>query len=168
MTRNAFNFVIDAASFLVVLGLIGTGLINRFVLPPRSGGMSVWGLTRHDWGDVHFWLAVVAGGLLLVHLALHWQWVCVTACRLLPYRGTNPAAGHPVGRSLVGVALIAVVIGAFWLFLGLARSVVKEDERERGGRRHGTTSSLIERSEEPKIRSRIRRNPGTGWVSIAG
>ena len=62
MRRNTINFLVDAASALVVIGLVATGLLTRFVLPPGSGSWRLlWGMGRHDWGDVHFWLAVVGG-----------------------------------------------------------------------------------------------------------
>ena len=82
MKRNTLNFVIDAASALVMAGMIATGLVIRFVLPPGSGSRKeVWGLGRHDWGDVHFWLAAAVGAVIVLHVALHWQWVCVTTLR---------------------------------------------------------------------------------------
>ena len=37
MKRNTLNFVIDAASALTMAGMIATGLVIRFVLPPGSG-----------------------------------------------------------------------------------------------------------------------------------
>ena len=62
MKRNTLNFVIDATSALVMVGMIATGLLLRFVLPPGSGSrrmLWIWG--RHDWGDLRFRLAVGVG-----------------------------------------------------------------------------------------------------------
>lgn len=35
----------------------------------------LWELGRHDWGAVHFWLAVGFIVLMVVHLVLHWTWI---------------------------------------------------------------------------------------------
>ncbi|MBW7904627.1 MAG: DUF4405 domain-containing protein [Phycisphaerae bacterium] len=59
MARNTLNSIIDAATFAVMLTMIATRLLIRFVLPPGSGERrSLWDYTGNDWGDVHFWLAV--------------------------------------------------------------------------------------------------------------
>ena len=76
---------------LLFLSLIFTGSIMRWVLPPGSGGggsggehlgrgfrggrgavQTLWTLTRHQWGDVHFWIAAALVAFILLHLALHW------------------------------------------------------------------------------------------------
>ncbi len=80
--KTTLNFTIDFLAFLLMLSMIGTGVIIRYVLPPGSGGrgggygLTLWGMDRHDWGGVHFWLAVFLLGLLVLHVALHWSWVC--------------------------------------------------------------------------------------------
>jgi hypothetical protein len=81
-SRTLLNFVIDSLGLLLMLSMLCTGVIIRFVLPPGSSGrnggrgFSLWGMERHAWGDLHFWLAVSLVGLLLLHVALHWSWVC--------------------------------------------------------------------------------------------
>ena len=71
MRRNTLNFIVDLVSLLVMLGMIATGVVMRFLLPPGTGGRhgdgpvkSLCGLGRHDWGDVHFWLGVAIGVLM--------------------------------------------------------------------------------------------------------
>jgi hypothetical protein len=74
---NKFSLVklSDLLSFIGLLGLISTGLFLRFVLPPRSGLASVWGLTRHEWGEVHFYVAVVFLALISSHFFLHLSFI---------------------------------------------------------------------------------------------
>lgn len=62
----------------------GTGLLLAFRLPPGSRGgrgLSALGWTRHDWGDLHFWVSFAFLTLLLIHLALHWRWFWQIASR---------------------------------------------------------------------------------------
>ncbi len=79
------NILIDSMAFVSGLMLLATGAILRFVLPPGSGGLgqgrrsreavTLWGWNRHEWGDIHFWIAVVLLVILLIHLVLHWRWI---------------------------------------------------------------------------------------------
>ena len=87
MKRSDLNFSVDLMSFMVLSGLAFTGAIMKYVLPPGTGGR--WRLTygggehiktflamgRHDWGDIHFWLAVSFVVLMLIHIVLHFGWV---------------------------------------------------------------------------------------------
>lgn len=66
----------------------------KWVLPPGSGGghgygfrggrglgpggaqvRRLFGLDRHDWGNIHFILALLFVFLILVHIVLHWTWI---------------------------------------------------------------------------------------------
>ncbi len=89
MKRSTLNFVIDLLGFVVLLGLACTGFIIRYILPPGTGGRGqalhggqggghieqLWSMTRHEWGDIHFYLAVLFVILMTVHVILHWNWV---------------------------------------------------------------------------------------------
>lgn len=41
---------------------------------PRSGRipMLLW-LTKHQWGDVHFWISLTASGITVCHVAIDWK-----------------------------------------------------------------------------------------------
>jgi len=134
MKCNTLNFLVDAVSGLVVSGLIATGLLVRFVLPPGSGSRRLlWGLWRHDWGGIHFWLAFAGGVLLLVHVALHWQWVCATVlrlCRLSP--ATEQATQSRWRRNVAGVALVLALVGLFSAFVWAARRGVQDNDAVAG------------------------------------
>jgi len=97
MTRNTYNKILNAMLFLNLLAMIFTGVIIKWVLPPGTGGLhrhetagegwgrlmkevfdpppEVWGLRRHDWGQVHFYLAAAFITLLVLHLVLNWTWI---------------------------------------------------------------------------------------------
>ena len=125
MKRKTLNYVIDLTTAAVMLGLLLTGLLVRFVLPPGSGsGRSLWGLGRHAWGDVHFWLAAAMGAVVLVHLALHWQWVCVTTARFFA-RGGWPTDLRPMVRNLAGAILVVTLSVALGGFVLVARGQVR-------------------------------------------
>ena len=56
----------------------------KYILPPGTGArhhgidehtrfLLGWG--RHDWGDLHFILAVIFVILMVIHIILHWKWI---------------------------------------------------------------------------------------------
>jgi hypothetical protein len=72
--RPSINAALDAIAFVafVFLTATATGVLTRYVLPPGSGWhTTVWGLSRHAWGENHFWISVVFLGTLTLHLVLH-------------------------------------------------------------------------------------------------
>jgi hypothetical protein len=89
MKRSTVNFVIDFISFVLLTMLIVTGWIIRFTLPPGTGGRgrllhdgagreqirTLFSMSRHQWGDIHFYLAVAFIVSMIVHLFLHWAWI---------------------------------------------------------------------------------------------
>lgn len=118
MTRTALNFIIDVLTLILILSLAATGLLLRYVLPPGSrggSGLSLWGWTRHDWGDIHFWIAAALAVLLVLHVALHWNWVCATLERWM--RGDRaPAPVSSIRRNAAGAAFfafVAVIVSGF-------------------------------------------------------
>lgn len=83
MSKNKLNLVIDVLAYLVMVALASTGLTLAYGLPPGTGGrhgggrgvLTLLGRSRHEWGDVHFHLAIALLVLVVLHLVLHWRWV---------------------------------------------------------------------------------------------
>ena len=74
--KNNVLRVVNLLLFLSGCFLLGTGLLLAFRLVPGTGGrMTVLGLGRHDWGDLHFYVAIAVVILTLAHLALNWAWM---------------------------------------------------------------------------------------------
>ncbi|HKQ47218.1 MAG TPA: DUF4405 domain-containing protein [Phycisphaerae bacterium] len=122
MRRATLNLIIDVISFAILASMIATGLLVRFVLPPGSRGgrgLSLWNLDRHDWGDIHFGLAASLIGVLLIHLALHWSWVCQVARIAFGAPAHAPVSSVGVRRTVIGLGVVAgltVLIAALLFF----------------------------------------------------
>jgi len=127
--KSTINFVVDLISLLAIFALVATGLIIRFVLPPGTGGrhgeggLMLWGLGRHAWGDLHFWTSVVLAALLVLHVALHWTWVCAMTRRLV--RGTQAEPLDARTRHAYGVGFLSAVVIVFGGFTWYAKQAVK-------------------------------------------
>jgi len=90
INRSVWISVTDLVSFFSLLFLVFSGVIIRYVLPKGSGGsgqgwraalkpvLEFWGLSRHEWGTVHFWVSMIFVTAILLHLLLHWKWIKVS------------------------------------------------------------------------------------------
>ncbi len=91
MKRTTLNYIIDFIGLINLLCLAVTGFIIKYILPPGTGGghgygyrggrgpaeeiKDLWSLTRHQWGDIHFYFSVAFITLILLHIILHWTWI---------------------------------------------------------------------------------------------
>lgn len=146
MKRSTWISTVDVLAFASFLLLIATGLLIRYVLPPGSGDLEahggggraagrpvalVWGLTRHEWGSLHFWLAVLFLVVIALHLFIHWKWILVS------FRGRDR---RPVGLAgALGIgALQGLVVLAVAMVLGPKEMLPRYELQEQ---RQGRASS---------------------------
>jgi hypothetical protein len=129
-TRTSTNLWLDVASLVVMIGLAATGGLIHFVLPAGSGrSHTLFGFGRHDFGQLHFYLAVAAIALLALHVLLHWSWICSVAANALGRETPSRRAQTTWGLALLlGIALF--LGGGLWW----ASSVVQQTGTGRGGR----------------------------------
>lgn len=112
MNRTAVNLVVDLSAAALFVGTIATGYILGFALPPGTNKLwYLWGLTRHQWGTIHFGISLGFLGVMLLHVCLHWQWLVSVAGRRL--RLATPARGGLVRSGLVSFLLLAAILGLF-------------------------------------------------------
>jgi hypothetical protein len=107
--RTLLPRVLNLLLWLGLCGLAGTGLLLAWRLPPGSRGghgLELFGLGRHDWGDVHTWVAYFFIAMILAHLALHWRWLWQIAARKRPW---PVLAGFGLGLAVMVVLLFAPV-----------------------------------------------------------
>ncbi len=114
MTKAQWNFYIDILMSLCMAAIAGIGFLMKYVLLPGKEAWAVYGkkvdlswlgLDRHAWGAIHFYVASLLLGLLLLHIILHWQMIVSLWQRYLP-------AGR--ARLWATVAFL-LICGAFFL-----------------------------------------------------
>ena len=135
MDKPKLRFVVQALMFLCLMAVAGIGLLMEFVLIPgrekiaKYGGnvnLTFLGLDRHDWGDVHLYIAFTFLSLLAIHLTLHWKKIVGLFEKMIP---------DPKRRNIIALAFLLVsVILIYFAFL------VNPDVKEigRGAGRYGT------------------------------
>ncbi len=129
MKRNTLNFIIDLTSLLAMWGLVTTGLLMKYVLPPGTGHwLAVKGMDRHEWGVVHFWLAVAVCVLAVVHVLLHWQWVCGTVRQFFTDAASGALLRSRPKRAVWGGGLVLLLTVGTAGLLAAANAGVTELE----------------------------------------
>jgi len=62
----------------VMLVVMFIGILLGFFIA-RAGGPQaekyLWGLHRHDWGDLHLYFSLTLVALVIVHFILHMNWI---------------------------------------------------------------------------------------------
>lgn len=110
------NLFLDILASISMLSLILTGIIIRFALPPGSGRHRLlWDMSRHQWGDVHFWLAVGFGIIVVLHVASHWS--CVINMFSPRRNGECDRVRSRMGKYVAGLItllILALLLVVFW------------------------------------------------------
>ena len=77
MKKNNWKYFIDTLLFVDFCSVMVVGLLMAFIIPGGSGETSRYflGLHRHEWGNVHLFLAISLIGLLVIHVWLNWPWI---------------------------------------------------------------------------------------------
>ncbi len=91
-----------------------TSGILQFVFPPgvAARGWMLWGLNHSRWSSLQFVMLSVLGLGIVVHVMLHWTWVCGVVVRQVFRKNDLPDDGI---RTLCGVGLLIglLLLGAF-------------------------------------------------------
>jgi hypothetical protein len=124
MKRTVDNLHIDMIAAGLMVGMMATAYVLRFPLPPGSNkSLVLWGLTRHQWGDIHFWIGTGLLAVVLLHICLHWQWVQISVKRLF-----SQANARGTRSLLSGLTTLVGFILIFALFAWAAENGVKPME----------------------------------------
>jgi hypothetical protein len=86
MDNKTCRTITDILMFGTMCFLAGTGLLFQYRLVPGfmgGRGLTVLGLSRHEWGTYHLWAAYLLLFLVLVHMALNYAFIknCIAAKR---------------------------------------------------------------------------------------
>lgn len=105
--KTRWNFWVDIVTGIVFAAMVGTGILEKWILPPgsRGGRGYLWlGEGRHFYADIHFWLGITLLALVIVHIWLHWDWVLRTWARLVG------RLGSPVTWLLLLLMLVLILL----------------------------------------------------------
>lgn len=78
MKKAHWNAIVDALLLVMILVVMFIGILLGFFIA-RGGGPQaekyLWGLHRHDWGDLHLIFSLTLVALVTLHFILHMGWI---------------------------------------------------------------------------------------------
>ncbi len=163
MSRSMVNFLVDVTVASLFLAMLSVASVVHFIFPPgtQARAWSVWGLAYDDWSRVELLTVCLFAIGVLIHLALHWNWVCgFVTTKLLKQQGGR---GGESARTLYGVAVLLIVLtilGAFFTAASFA-ATKHVDTTQKG-------QTLACRLTAPRGRSPIRRPASLAYGGGSG
>ena len=124
ITKTLLNFWLDATLLVVFVTLGIVAVILQFVFPPGTAakGWTLWGMTHGQWSSLQFSLLCVMALAVLLHVMLHWTWVCSVLARKILGRPSSPDDGV---RTLYGVGLLIVLLNVAGLVVAIANWMIR-------------------------------------------
>jgi hypothetical protein len=106
---SVINFWIDASLLLILSthGWISALLQVAFPPPTQADGWSLWGWTFDQWRDLQFTCLCLFALGVLVHVMMHWNWVCSVIATQIVRAGRRPDDGM---QTIYGVATLIVLL----------------------------------------------------------
>jgi hypothetical protein len=120
MSKTLFNLLWDALLLLLFLAVAWTAVVVRFVFPafPEGAGWRLWGGDREAWLNLQFGLVAVLAFAILIHVMLHWSWICgVVVTRLARNKKARADDG---AQTIYGVGLLIVILNIVGLAIAAA------------------------------------------------
>ena len=124
INKTIINFWVDVSLLIIFLLLCWIVIVLRYVFPvaAQAEGWKLWGYDYLAWSDLHFATLCAMLGTVLLHVMLHWTWVCGVIENWQRKRkgetgGNKADTGN---RTLWGVGLLIVILNVLGLAIAVA------------------------------------------------
>jgi hypothetical protein len=109
LSVSVINFGIDALLLILlsVLGWVSATLQVAFPAPTAADGWTLWSLTYDQWRDVQFASLCLFALGVLIHVMMHWNWVCSVIATQIVKSRQRPNESM---QTIYGVATLIVVL----------------------------------------------------------
>jgi hypothetical protein len=109
LSVSVINFSIDV-SLLALLSLLGwVSAVLQFVFPAptAAAGWSLWSLGYDRWHDIQFAVLCLFAVGIVLHVMMHWNWVCSVIATQIVRAKQRPDEGM---QTIYGVATLIVFL----------------------------------------------------------
>ena len=120
VSRTQVNFLLDTLLLVLFCALLAMTVIIRFVFPPGpdATGWTLWRHTYNEWCNFQFGLIAALTLGILIHIMLHWSWVCGVAATQF---SRNKRAKLDDGtQTIIGVGLLIVLLNLIGFVIAAA------------------------------------------------
>jgi len=138
-SKTKYNFWLDPTIFIAFLITAATGLPLWLAIPHGQGSsqaLSLLGLSRRTWVDIHDWAGLTMLIGATTHIILHWEWITCVAGRFFGKLARQARLNFSL-NSLLFVAFVLVNLS------GLVAWLVLPSGGYRGGRNPLHNASLL-------------------------
>jgi hypothetical protein len=121
-SKTTVNFWLDTLLLVLLLALMWCGMVVRFAFPPLTSaqGWTLWGRDLTWWMDLQFGLISALALGVLVHVMLHWNWVCGVLASWLGKRRGGKVTWDDGVKTLYGVGLLIAICNILGLAIAAA------------------------------------------------
>ena len=142
MSRTILNFLLDGLLLGTFMTLATMSVVVRFIFPPgtQADGWTLWGVSYDGWVAGWFSLSALLAVMVLVHVMLHWSWVCGVIAQRLSKRIGRVVRIDEANQTLYGVGLLVVLFTLTGLVIGAAALSIR-DARGLNPTRSGSPAS---------------------------
>lgn len=127
ISRTDVNFWLDLSLLIVFLVLVFVTVVVRFIFPSVEDAdkWSLWSWTMTQWIDAQFVVLCLLSLGILLHLMLHWTWICgVLTQRILPRKGKKQNWDDGM-RTIFGVGLMIVILNILGGLIAIAALTIR-------------------------------------------
>lgn len=125
LTRAQVNFLLDTLLLIMFCAIMATAVIVRFIFPPGpdAAGWLLWGYNYDSWCTLQFGLIAAFALGILIHLMLHWNWVCgIVVTQFSRNKRMKVDDGT---QTIWGVGLLIVLLNVLGLAIAVAALTIQ-------------------------------------------
>ena len=128
MSKTLINFFLDVLLLLITLGLVFASCILHLVFPSAtsSQGWRLWGLDYDQWAMIQFTLLAVIVLAILLHVMMHWTWVCAVIATRFFKKRLDPQDST---QTLYGVGTLILILVLLGCLLITAQMTIQKPSR---------------------------------------
>ena len=127
ISKTIVNFWLDTLLLVLFVTYCWSSVVLHFVFPPgtQALGWTLWGRDYVWWRDVQFGILCVLALAILIHVMLHWSWVCGVVSSRFARKKEGAAARDDGSRTLWGVGLLILVVNLVGLGIAVAALTIQ-------------------------------------------
>lgn len=127
VSRTVINFWLDVSLLVLFLAVCSLSVILEFVFPPgpHADGWLLWNRDYAAWSRIRFGMLAAMSAAVVLHVMLHWSWVCGVVASRLGAKKSGAAVHDDPSRTLWGVGLLILVVNLVGFFVAAAALTIQ-------------------------------------------